>query len=550
MVSSNAAGAGGTPPLAERTLPTVLERNLRVRPDAPALRDPGRALTHGQVHEHARVLAGGLARHGAGPGRPVLLMLDNHLDHALSWLGLALLGALEVPVNTAYLGNQLAHLVGDSGAELMVVEDRYCERLAAVADRLPGLRTVLVRGGPGAALGSADGPGPGRWRVVPFEDLLDAGPADPVAARPWDLTGIMYTSGTTGPSKGVLVTHAHAYGYSDPVAWGMPEPSGTNMVTLPLFHIGGQWAGIYNALIAGAGAVVLDRFHPSSYLDDVRRHGTTNTLLLGAMAAFLYRQPPRPDDADNPMERVMMVPVIPEVAEFADRFGMAVGTAYGSTEGSSSMFGAPGEARPGACGRVRDGFEARVVDENDIEVPTGEVGELVVRTREPWTLMAGYHGRPEATVAAWRNQWLHTGDAMRVDEHGVHHFVDRISDALRRRGENISSFEVEAAVDEHPAVLESAAVGVRSEDTEDEILVVVALRPGASCDGAELCAFLAERVPYFMVPRYVRFVEALPKTPTEKVRKQELRATGVTAATWDRAAAGVAPPRWGRIRSG
>ncbi len=520
-------------PLRERTLPAVLARAVAERPDAPALRDPERALSYAETYEAARVLGGGLSRLGAGPGRPVLLMLDNHLDFALGWLGLGLVGAVEVPVNTAYRGSMLAYLLQDSGAELIVIEDRYCERLAQVADRLPALRTVVVRGGEGAALPRD------RFEVVHLAALLDAAPAPPVDAQPWDLAAIMYTSGTTGPSKGVLVTHAHAYGYCTPALFGACDPEDHALVTLPLFHIGGQWAGVYNALIAGAEAVVLDGFHATTYWDDVRHYGATYTLMLGAMAGFLHRQPERPDDADNPMARALMVPVIPEVECFSKRFGISIGTAYGSTEGSSTLVSPFGEPHAGSCGRLRDDFEARIVDENDIEVPTGEVGELVLRPHEPWSVMIGYHGKPEATVKAWRNQWLHTGDAFVVDADGRYRFIDRKDDALRRRGENISSFEVESAINEHPAVQESAAVAVASEHTEDEILAVVALRPGAEVAPEELCKFLAETVPYFMVPRYLRLVEALPKTPTEKIQKQELRRAGVTDDTWDREAAGL-----------
>lgn len=521
------------PPLRDRTLLAVLARAVAQRPDAPALRDPQRALSYAEAYEAARVLGGGLSRLGAAPGRPVLLMLDNHLDFAVGWLGLALVGAVEVPVNTAYRGSMLAYLIEDSDAEVIVIENRYCERLAQVADRLSTLRTVVVRGGSGSAL-SRD-----RFEVVRLDALLDATPATPVEAQPWDLTAIMYTSGTTGPSKGVLVSHAHAYGYCTPTLFDACGPDDRALVTLPLFHIGGQWAGVYNALIASAEAVVLDGFHATTYWDDVRRYGATYTLMLGAMAGFLYRQPQRPDDADNPMTRALMVPVIPEVESFSERFGITIGTAYGSTEGSSTLFSDFGDARAGVCGRLRDDFEARIVDENDIEVPAGEVGELVLRAREPWSVMAGYHGKPEATVEVWRNQWLHTGDAFVIDADGRYRFIDRRDDALRRRGENISSFEVESAINEHPAVQESAAVAVASEHTEDEILAVVALLPDAEVTPEQLCAFLAENLPYFMVPRYVRLVDALPKTPTEKIQKKELRAAGVTEDTWDREAAGL-----------
>lgn len=520
-------------PMAERTLPAVLARAVVEHPDAPALRDPGRALTYAQAVDEATRLGGGLAAEGTGTGDAVLLMLDNHVDFALCWLGLGLLGAVEVPINTAYRGYMLAYLINDSGARALVIEDAYCNRIAEVAGELDQLEVIVVRGGSGAALPS------GRFRIVSLDSVRagEPGPAHP--ARPWDLTAIMYTSGTTGRSKGVLASHAHAYGYCTPALWGAAGPNDVVLVTLPLFHVGGQWAGVYNALIAGAEAVILDRFHATTYWDDVRRYRITYTLLLGAMAGFLFRQPERPDDADNSMQRALVVPVIPEVDAFSARFRIQVGTAYGSTEGSSTLFSAFGQAQPGSCGRPRDDFEARLVDEHDVEVLVGQTGELLLRSREPWSVMCGYHGRPSETAAVWRNQWLHTGDSFYQDETGSFHFVDRMVDRLRRRGENISSFEVESGINQHPMVVESAAIPVSSEHTEDEILAFVVLRPEQSVTAADLVEYLARRMPYFMVPRYLEFVDELPKTPTEKVKKEELRKRGLGRSTWDREAAGV-----------
>jgi crotonobetaine/carnitine-CoA ligase len=522
------------PPLEERTVPAVFASALRTRPDAVAVRDPERSLTYAALHDAALRVAGGFSSAGVAAGEPLLLLLDDHLDFVLAWLATALTGRVEVPVNTAYKGRMLAHVVGDAGARVIVTEERYCARLAAILDEIPSLETVIVRGGPGEALAGT------RVRVVAWEEVRDgSAPGAPVAIRPWDQLAIMYTSGTTGQSKGVHVTHAHAYGYCSPEVYGAASEGDVALVSLPLFHIAGQWAGVYNALIAGASAVVLPRFSASGFWDDVRSYGATYALLLGAMATFLQRQPERPGDAGTTLSRVLMVPVIAGVEAFAERFGVVVGTAYGSTEGSTPIAARFGEARPKRCGRPREDFDVRLVDEHDVEVPRGEVGELVLRPHDPWSVMAGYHGLPEATARAWRNLWLHTGDAMREDTDGNLEFMDRTNDAIRRRGENVSSFEVEAEVNAHPSVLESAVIGVRSDDTEQEIMAVVALQDGAALDPAELIGRLAERLPYFMVPRYVEVVGELPKTPTQKVRKEVLRSTGVTAATWDREAAGI-----------
>jgi crotonobetaine/carnitine-CoA ligase len=524
------------PPIGRRTVAAVFDEALRRVPDKVAVRDPDASLSYGALHERALRLGGGFASRGFAAGEHVLLMLDNHLDYVVAWLGLALTGRVEVPVNTAYKGSILAHVVNNSGARAIVLESHYVPVLAEVADRLTGLELVVVRGDASAAAAGL----PGRLRVAAFDELF--GPAAPPAdLKPWDLIGILYTSGTTGLSKGVRVTNAHAYGYATPALFDVDRPDEVTMVTLPLFHIGGQWAGVYKSLIGAASAVVLPRFSATTFWEDVRRYGCTYTMLLGAMANFLWRQPPSPADRGHPLRRVSMIPVIAQLEAFKERFGIeAVGTGYGLTEGSTILRAPMGCAEPGLAGWLRPDFEARLVDENDIEVPEGEVGELVVRTRDPWSVMDGYHAMPEATVKAWRNQWLHTGDAFRRDATGRWYFLDRLKDAVRRRGENVSSFEVESEINEHPAVLESAVIAVPSDASEDEIKACVVLRPGQAVSAPELLDFLDKRLPYFMVPRYVEFLERLPKTPTEKVQKQALRERGITPETYDR------PPTGGR----
>ena len=232
-----------------------------------------------------------------------------------------------------------------------------------------------------------------------------------------------------------------------------------------------------------------------------------------------------------------MVPVVPQLEEFKERFGIeGVSTGYGLTEGSTILRTPAGAARPGHCGWPRPDFEIRLVDEHDQEVKDGEAGELCVRTKEPWMVMDGYHNMPEATVTAWRNQWLHTGDGLRRDLEGdgQYIFIDRMKDAVRRRGENVSSFEVEKEINEHPAVLESAVVAVASDATEDEIRACVVLRPGQKVEAEELLVFLDGRLPDFMVPRFVDFLGEMPKTPTEKIRKAALRESGISTTTYDR----------------
>lgn len=512
------------PPLRERTLPSVLGKALATVPDRIAVEDPQRRLSYAELQDEALALAGGFAALGVGRQEPVLLMLDNSVDYVVAWLALGLTGRIEVPVNTAYVGTILTHVINNSGARVMVIEAAYLDALAAIADDLTALRTVVVRG---------QGKVPGRFEARDLS-ALPGQPERPHQVRPWDLIAIMYTSGTTGLSKGVRVTHAHAYGYSAPQVYGACGPDDRNFVVLPLFHVGGQWKGVYNALIAGAGAVIMPRFSAHSFWQDIRHYGCTYTLILGAMAEFLLRQPKSPADRDHPMRRCVLVPVVADLEGFKTRFGIdTVSSAYGSTEGSVVLLSPVGGAEPGMIGWCRPDFEARLVDENDMEVPRGSTGELVIRAKEPWVMMDGYHAMPEATQEAWRNLWFHTGDVMRQDERGMFAFVDRSKDAIRRRGENISSFEVEQEILAHPDVTECAVVAVPSDATEDEILACVVRREGSMLDAAALKAFVEPRLPYFMVPRYVRFMDVLPKTPTEKVRKQALRGDGVTGDTAD-----------------
>jgi crotonobetaine/carnitine-CoA ligase len=264
---------------------------------------------------------------------------------------------------------------------------------------------------------------------------------------------------------------------------------------------------------------------------------------MGAMTTFLLAADPAPADSQNTLDKVLMLPLPSCLDEFRQRFGVRVRTLYNQTEVSVPI-ASPGFDTPDfrTCGVVREGYECRIVDDQDRVLPAGAVGELVLRSDEPWTMMYEYLGDPEATVRAWRNLWLHTGDAFTRDEDGNYFFVDRIDDVIRRRGENISSAELEASVCEHPAVTECAAIAVASSWGESEVKIVVVPTPGSKIDPGDLLQFLSKRLPRFMVPRYLEVVGELPRTPTAKVRKSELRDVSLTAATWDaQAPIGSAP---------
>ncbi|MDO7843123.1 AMP-binding protein [Sphingomonas immobilis] len=506
----------------------VMRRNLAARPDKMAVRDEERALTYRQLADAALGLAGAFIGLGLERQQPMLMMLDNHLDFVTTWIGLALTGRVEVPVNTGYRGAILEHVVRNTGARVMMIEQAYVERLAEIGDALDMLDIVIVRGDPTAVTL------PGRISVLGV-DTLDRAPANIEDVAPWEIMAIMYTSGTTGPSKGAMIPHAQAYGYASPFVWGWASENDTNLACLPLFHITAQWIGIYNALIAGGSAVLLARFSATTFWDKARQYNCTRTNALGAVAQFLFNQPPRADDKDHPIRMMGMSPVIADVEAFKARFGIdKVSTGYGSTEVSAVTIAPPGMAVAGQCGYLRDDYEIRLVDENDVEVEPGQVGEALIRGKEPWSTTAGYVNMPAATAKATRNLWFHTGDLLRLAPNGQYVFCDRNNDAIRRRGENISSYEVEREIETHAAILESAVIKAPSDHSDDEVKACVVVRPGHDLDFAQLVAHLDARMPAFMVPRYYEIFERLPKTPTEKVQKAELRKNSLTAQTWDR----------------
>jgi crotonobetaine/carnitine-CoA ligase len=508
-------------------------------PDAEAHIDThGRSYTFQESFDRAMRLAAGLRSHGADNGDRVALFLDNSLDFVHLWLATGLTGPIEVPINTAYKGTFLTHVLNDSAAEILVTESKYLGRVLAVADELEHLRVVVVRG---------DDPVPNRltdkFTVVALSSLEDHGAASAQDQKPDGVIAYMYTSGTTGTSKGVVITQAHAYTYSSREDSARPDLTDRYLVTLPLFHISAQWYGVYQALIAGVPCVVAPGFSPSKYWNLVPEHGITYTLMLGAMAELLQQQPPSVTDTDNPLDYTVMAPLASDVSGFSKRFGVATEASYGMSEIGCVFIGRPETIVGGEVGFPREGYDFRLVDAAGGDTPVGEVGELWIRPHERLSILKEYHNLPEKTAESFVDGWFKTGDAFRRDAEDRYYFSDRMKDTLRRRGENVSSFEVERVVNEHPAVYESAVVGVPSEMSEEEIKAVIVPRSGSEIDPEELTRFLIERLPYFMVPRFVQITDELPKTPTQKVQKNSLRDGDSYGAVWDREAAGIVVTR-------
>jgi carnitine-CoA ligase len=511
-----------------------LARQADRTPDRALLREGDRRLSYAEVDATTNGIGRGLANLGVRKRDTVLVMLPSGIDFVLLWLGLSKIGAILVPINEAYRGNVLLHQVNGSAARLMVVHAKHLPRLVDLAPQLASLEHVVLAGGSAADRDTARR----DWTVSELDEIF----AHPTSALPavveyHDPMAIFYTSGTTGPSKGVLYGYAQAHATALPFARNCTADD-VFYQFLPMHHVVlPNCFGL--VLLSGAAMVIRERFSLNEFWPDVRRHGVTTTLMLGAIANFVYRVPAKPDDAAHTLRKVFMVPLLKELDDFRRRFDCEVFTWFNMTEVSTPIHSDGFRlANARSCGRVRRGVTARIVDEHDEPVATGMPGELVIRTEDPWELNLGYWRNPEQTLQAWRNLWFHTGDLFVADEDGNFYFLDRLKDAIRRRGENISSFEVEEEVNGHPAVLESAAVAVPSEIAEDEIKLVAVLKRGHSLSPAELLDYLQPRMPYHMVPRYVELVTAeLPKTPTGKIQKHVLRATGTTDC-WDREAAG------------
>ncbi len=501
----------------------------------------GRSLTYSALHRANLAWAGGYRGLGVGPGSHVVTMLPTSMESYSAWLGLSWVGAVEVPINTAYKGRMLRYAIEQSRADALVISRQYADRLAEVAEDLERWPLVVVPD----AEDVSDLP----FEAVPGPEFL-AAPAwedDRHGPAAHDVGCIIFTSGTTGPSKGVLVPWGQMY-YG---VLGPPEdallPGESYYSSFPTFHMSGKYS-LYIPIARDARLVLRESFSAGHFWDDIRRFECTYTTIVGPMARFLLMQPEREDDARNPLRGVTAAPLSPEVEEFKKRFDVRATTGFGMTE-VGGILGSDGweSSNWRSCGKVRrgpPGFEIRLVDEYDEEVALGEPGELIVRTDEPWALNSGYFGMPEKTAEAWRNGWFHTGDVFVRDGDGYFYFVDRLKDCIRRRGENISSMEVEAYVHEHPEVLECAAIGVPSEYGEDEVKICVTVKPGFDLEAWDLLEFLAPRMPRFMLPRFVEVVGELPKTEaTNRIKKAELKREPLNDNTWDREAAGFELPR-------
>jgi crotonobetaine/carnitine-CoA ligase len=521
----------------------VLGRVLRDKADKLGdkvfLRTREQQITYAQMNSMANRYAAGFSRLGLSSGDKVCLMLDNCLEHYYCWLGLAKAGIVDVPINTAYKGMILEYIINNSEAKVLVVDQAYLDRIQFLEDGLKHIENVIVYSPSGAEPRKVDL----QINRVEMDELSSFSDSEPPKSPHYsDLATILYTSGTTGPSKGVMMSHAHCYYFS----WVVAENIGlrnndVDYTCLPLFHANARLMCSYPCLLAEAQVAMARRFSLSGFWKDIQYFQATVFNGLGAIGPLLFSAPPQPEEEDNPVRLAFLVPQPKDHEAFEKRFGLRISTTYGMTEINLPTFNPLDEKLPsGSCGKAIPAFECIIANEHDEELPTGQVGEMLVRSKEPYTMLSGYYNMPDKTAEAYRNLWFHTGDAMYEDENGWFYFVDRVKDAIRRRGENISSFEVETVINSHPEVLESAVVAVKNPElTEDEVKVCLVLQPGSMLTPEELISYCIPRMPYFHVPRYIEIMESLPKTPTDKIRKAVLRDKGLTPDTWDREEAGI-----------
>jgi crotonobetaine/carnitine-CoA ligase len=519
---------------AERALPTMLLRQAERSPDKTLVSAGDVALTYAQACDTAARAASALQSAGIRAGDRVALICSNRIEFLEVLLGCAWLGAVVVPINVASRGPQLQHILSNSGARLLIVEGTFAESLAML-----DVSALAVE-----AIWSIDAPA--NIRMGAIESIaMPRGDRTVAAAslRPGDLSLILYTSGTTGPSKGVCCPHGQYFWWAVNTAALLElRPDDVLCTSLPLFHTNAINT-FYQAILIGGTVRFEKRFSASGFYAALTRHRATVTYLLGAMVPILLSRPVSAEERAH-TTRVSLAPGVPRQfhADFTQRTGIRMIDGWGSTETNFVLGATADRQRPGTMGPVFDGFQARVVDDEDNEIADDTPGELVVRADDPYAFATGYFGTPEKTVEAWRNLWFHTGDRVVREADGYFRFIDRLKDAIRRRGENISSFEVEQVLLSHPSVANAAAFPVRSQLAEDEVMAAIVLRPGMSLTPPELIEFCKPRLPYFAVPRYLEFMPELPTTENGKVQKYKLRERGVTETAWDRQVHEGAPP--------
>lgn len=517
------------------TEPTNLPGLLRLRagqtPDKIAVRCDDESWSYARLHHEAGRIAAGLKELGVEHGDPVCVLLETSCDYVATWLAINWIGAVEVPINTGFRGEALAHALRLTGARLLITDDEFSGLLVEPLQCIRTIERVILRGG------AAPGDWPAHPTIIAFDKLRASDATTPPLAinRPDDTAMLLFTSGSTGPSKACQIPHGYVLG--QPAIFCRELGIGADDVLyapFPLFHADGAIFTVAAALTAGATAALARRFSATRFWDDCRRHSATVIDYMGATLTMLYRQPPSSADRDHCVRLGWGVPAPPFSAAFEVRFGLRLVEVYGLSDGGIPIYNRPGDARrDGSCGRAVAPFDVRLRHAEGHDVMDGEVGEIVIRADDPSLLTTGYFGDLDATRLALRDGWLHTGDLARRDADGYFHFVGRVKDIIRRRGENISAFDIEQALLAHPDIVEAAAYGVPSEMTEEDVMVTLVPRAGATIDAASVREWASGHLARHMLPRFIRVASAMPRTPTEKIAKHILITEGVSAGAVD-----------------
>jgi crotonobetaine/carnitine-CoA ligase len=511
------------------SLGAELRRAAREVPDRAFLRMRAGEWTYRQLDEETDRVAAGLQRQGVKQGHIVSLMLPNCPEFVVVWFALAKLGAVTAPVNTAFRGQALTDAIDLVESRLLIAHASLKDQWSEVRSKLKSVAAVIVVG---AAQADAD--------TLRYEDVRAGATAQGAVPHPEvhfrDLCLLLYTSGTTGRSKAAMISHRYVLAQASGVVEGLGlREDDVLYCPYPLFHLDAAVMTVAPALLLRGVAAIGERFSVSRFWDEMRTFNATVFDFMGATLTMLWKQPPTLRDREHHARLGWGVPLPSWVPEFEQRFGCRLVELYGLTEAGTMIYTPLDEPRRlGSCGKPLDRWEVDLLDADGFSVPAGTPGELVIRPREPSLIMDGYYGMPQETLRAFRNLWFHTGDLLKRDADGYLYFVGRLKDMVRRRGENISSAEVELCIETHADVLEAAVIGVPSELTEEEVMACVVVRPGSTLTPAALADYCAKRVARFMVPRYIRFMSELPKTPTDKAEKFRLQQDGITADTWDR----------------
>ncbi len=527
-------------------LPKVLKNQAKKLGKKPFLQfGYKKPISFFQTNRLANKIANGLIKLGIEKGDKVAVYMPNSADYVITWFGILKMGGVMVPINTAYKMDFLQYIIESSDSKVLFIAEEYLDRMQPIAKKIPRLKHLIVWTRDGGE--KFDKHGFKFKKMTPFAKFLkSAKTSEPdVEITFMDHARLMYTSGTTGRSKGVVrpcaADYSSAYNYCQIMDVG---PDDVCFTCLPLFHSNAMVMSVYPALIKGAKSIVEEKYSATQFWKWIKDHGITKFNIVGTMSYFMWNTPPVPEEKQHKTKLVLGSPAPHDIIkEFMKRFNIKFMEGYGLTEIGQCTWMRPGEPfRVGSCGKEAPGYEIKIADpDTDEELPRGQVGEIIVRPRTPNVMLHYYNKMYEKTVQDFRNFWFHTGDAGRMDKDGYIYFVDRVKDYIRRRGENISSFELEKIINSYPEIKESAAVAVKEERgrySEDEVMVVVVAEKGKKIDFIKLMKFLEPRMPYFMIPRYVRVLKSLPKTGTQRVQKNKLREKGITKDTWDREKAG------------